>query len=62
MQVNFMKLQLIVFHFCFGFWFLFLFLSCFRAFFSLRDLSMTLKCAFEIDFGLNRTNFLNSFL
>ena len=55
-----MKVQLIVFHFCFGFWFLLFFFVLFVCFFfSLRDLSMTLKCAFEIEFGLNRTNFLN---
>ena len=38
----------------------FVLFACF--FFPLRDLSIALKCAFEIDFGLNRTNFLNSLI
>ena len=57
----FMELQLIVvFVLVFGFFCCFYFVCVF--FFPLRDLSIALKCAFEIDFGLNRTNFLNSFI
>ena len=60
----FMELQLIViFVLVFVFFFVvvvFVLFACF--FFPLRDLSIALKCAFEIDFGLNRTNFLNSLI
>ena len=57
----FMELQLIViFVLVFGFFCCFCFVRVF--FFPLRDLSIALKCAFEIDFGLNRTNFLNSYI